>query len=221
VADQVRLFIGVRVAVDVVHQLAELQKRMAGAARGAGLRVKWTAPAGLHVTLAFLGWARPEVVDAVADAGAHALRGARTFGFVTRGAGAFPSPARARVLWAGVDDGGRLSGLARSLGEATAALGFARETRPFHGHVTLGRLREPADVAALLAPHAEQIFSETWVESVVLFESLMKSKGSEYVARAEWTLEGPKRPPRRQTGPVEPLTDPSSEDPNGPAADQG
>ena len=76
-----------------------------------------------------------------------------------------------------------------------------------------------ADVTAVLAPHAAQIFSETWVESVVLYESVMKSIGSEYSVRAEWPLEGPKKPRKRQSEPVENLADHDSEDPDGSAAE--
>ncbi len=215
----VRLFTGVRVSIETARALAEAQRQMAAAARGGACRIKWVAPASLHVTLKFLGWTRPEVVDAVRDAGARALRGAQALRMVCKGAGAFPDPRRARIVWAGVDDGGRLAPIAQALDRAMAELGFTAETRPFHAHVTLGRVKEPGDVSALIATQAEQIFSETWVESVVLFESVTKSTGSEYSALAEWPLEGPRKPRKRHTEPVENLADHDSEDLDGSAAE--
>ena len=215
----VRLFIGVRVALDSIRLLTDAQKQMAAAARTAGPAIKWLAPESFHVTLKFLGWARPEVIDPVRDAGTRALRGAQSLRFVTKGTGAFPAPAKARVVWAGVDDGGKLGALAKALERPMIDLGFPAETRAYHPHVTLGRLKEPADVSAVLAPHAAQIFSETWVESVVLYESVTKSSGSEYSIRAEWPLEGPKKPRKRQTEPVENLADHDSEDLDGSAAE--
>ena len=65
------------------------------------------------------------------------------------------------MLWAGVEDAsGELARLADATAAAMAELGFARDRRPYHPHVTLGRLREPAAVGELLLPLAEQVFGE-------------------------------------------------------------
>ena len=44
-----------------------------------------------------------------------------------------------------------LADLARAVCDATVPLGFEPETRRFHPHVTLARLRKPKSVDALLA----------------------------------------------------------------------
>lgn len=184
-----RLFVGVKVSMASLGELTEVKESLARAADGAGLRVKWVAPATYHVTLKFLGWARPEVLAAVRDRVGESLAGRPVVRFRPRGLGAFPKAERARVVFAGIDQGAaELTELAERVEQATAALGFERERRPFHAHVTLGRLKEVADVSALLVPFAEQSFSETSVESVTLFESIMKSSGSEYVEQASWAL---------------------------------
>ena len=200
-----RLFVGVKVSMAALGELAEVRDALARAADGTGLAVKWVAPATYHVTLKFLGWARPEVLTAVRDRVGEALAGRRAVRFRPRGLGAFPKAERARVLFAGTGDGATgLTELAGLVDGAAAELGFERERRPFHAHVTLGRLKEVADVSKLLVPFAEQSFSETLVESVTLFESIMKSSGSEYVGRASWALEGGSKGRRRQTEQVEP-----------------
>jgi len=61
------------------------------------------------------------------------------------GLGAFPSLRQARVFWVGV--GGemdKLSRLQQNIDSALAALGFAKEERPFVPHLTLARIREGA-----------------------------------------------------------------------------
>ncbi len=68
---------------------------------------------------------------------------------------AFGSLRRARIVWVGlVEDGvpegepGRLLPLQREVETLARDLGLAPETRPFVPHVTLGRLRVPARLAA-------------------------------------------------------------------------
>lgn len=189
--DNLRLFVGVPVSLETVDALSGAAESLARRAHQARVRVRWLAPATYHVTLKFLGWCRAEVVDAVTDAVRDACAGSEPFRFRAERLGAFPSPARATVVWAGVDDrAGRLAALADRLDARLAGLGFPREPRRFHPHVTIGRLREPTDVTEVLLPLSEQVFSETRVSDVTLFESRTKSDGSEYTAVAVSPLGG-------------------------------
>ncbi|HYU16685.1 MAG TPA: RNA 2',3'-cyclic phosphodiesterase [Candidatus Acidoferrum sp.] len=200
-----RLFIGVRVSLATVRALDDAVQTMRRSSPG-DRAPRWVSPASYHITLKFLGWARPEVGFALRDRIAGAIAGQRAFELETRGLGAFPTPERARVVWAGVDPAGgaRLTELAGRVERAAEELGFAREQRPFHAHVTLARLRDPADIRTLLGSCPEQAFRVSWVDSAVLFESHMRSTGSEYEEKARWPLEADSKPSRRHTGPVEP-----------------
>jgi len=133
--------------------LAELAAAIAPL-RAAWPQLRWTDPGGWHVTLAFLG----EVDEAAAARLASRLDRAALRHPVLRlslsGAGAFPGPARARVLWAGV--GGEVSGvvaLASSVAAAARRAGAPPpdERRRLRPHVTLARCGAPADVRSLLA----------------------------------------------------------------------
>ena len=62
----------------------------------------------------------------------------------------------------------------------TAGLGFAPDKRAFHPHVTLARLREPKPVRELVLPLAEQVFAETRLDAITLFESETKPTGPVY-----------------------------------------
>lgn len=190
----VRLFLGVPISMVTVEELTGLSRDLRKGAEDGGLPVRWVLPASYHITLKFLGWTRPEAAEAVRDVCAAAVAGQPRFQFTTRGVGAFPKLDRARVVWAGVDEpGGHLIRLAAALDQAVAGLGFEQETRAFHPHVTLGRLRQPSDVSRLLGPVSEKMFSKTSVETVVLYKSVTKSTGSEYLAEAEWPLGGPEK----------------------------
>jgi 2'-5' RNA ligase len=175
-----RLFVGVRVSVATANTLAGCAETLARRARDAGIDLRWVAPTNYHVTLAFLGWTGVEAIGPVCDALEAATTGETRFTFRTSRLGAFASFDKASVLWAGVEDGGALTRLARAVGDATAALGFEREARPFHPHVTIARLREARAIREVVLPMAEQMFGDTRVDAITLFESETKSSGSVY-----------------------------------------
>jgi 2'-5' RNA ligase len=196
------LFVGARVSVATANALAACAEMLQRRARDAGLDLKWVAPVNYHVTLKFLGWAQEEAVGAVRDAVARACAGGSAIKFRTSRLGAFAAVERATVVWAGVEDGGALGGLARRIDEATANLGFPAEPRPFHPHVTLARLRDPKPVRELVLPLAEQSFGETRLDAIALFESETRSAGAVYreIARLPF---GPPEPAQARAEAVE------------------
>ena len=64
--------------------------------------VAWVAPENLHVTLKFLGGVEAERLPLVREALDRAVAGRAPFDLVVSGLGAFPTPTRPRVLWAGI-----------------------------------------------------------------------------------------------------------------------
>lgn len=111
--------------------------------------LRWTSREEWHVTLAFLG----EVSDlALSRLGPRLERGARrhrAFGLSLEGAGAFPAPQRATVLWGGI------AGNRKALGDLAATVGAgARRAgapppdagRKFRPHLTLARSRAATDL---------------------------------------------------------------------------
>lgn len=230
-----RLFVGVRVSVAVANALAGCVETLARRSRdagggdlrsaardeepdsadagagalpgGRGIDLRWVAPVNYHVTLAFLGWTGLEAIGRVRDALTAAVAGQNRTTFRTSRLGAFPSLDHASVLWAGIEDGAALTELARSVGEAMAGLGFERDARPYHPHVTIARLRFPRAIRAIVLPMAEQMFGDTRIEALTLFESETKSSGSVHreiekipFQRALWTSS---EPSQRQTDALE------------------
>src|SRR5579885_1537641 len=176
-----RCFVAVDVAAGVRAVLARTQEVLRRAAPSADVR--WTRPEGLHVTLKFLG----EVPEARCAEVAAVLSGVaaahRAVGVLARGLGGFPGAGRPRVLWAGLARGGA----------ELAPLGFAAETRPFQGHVTLGRVRSARGLAALaaaLARHAEEEIGAWTVSELVLYRSRLSPAGARYEALARLPLGG-------------------------------
>src|SRR5262249_16991249 len=115
-----RLFVGARVSVAVANALAGCAETLARRARGAGgegprVDVRWVGTVNYHVTLAFLGWTGLETIGRVCDALVAATAGESRMMFRTSRLGAFPSLDHASVLWAGIEDGAGLTGIARSI----------------------------------------------------------------------------------------------------------
>jgi 2'-5' RNA ligase len=168
--------------------LAAEIERLGSRARGVG----WVAPENLHLTLKFLGGIEPPRVERVAAALQATAAAAAPFELALRGVGAFPSPARPRVIWAGVHAGAdTVAALAARVDDALGPLDFPRDERPFSAHVTLGRRREPRRDPALaeaLAAGAERDFGRFRVEQVTLMRSDLSPNGARYTALAAWPL---------------------------------
>jgi 2'-5' RNA ligase len=150
--------------------------------------VAWVAPENFHVTLKFLGGVDEAKIPALIAALHSAMARQRGFGVQVGGLGAFPSPMRPRVLWAGVAVGAQpLGALAQSVDEATAALGFPREARPFSPHISLGRVRDSRRAPALaeaLEGAGTWPFGTVTIEHVALMRSDLSPRGARYTTLA-------------------------------------
>lgn len=71
------------------------------------------------------------------------------------GLDAFPRRAKATVLWVGAHSDS-LAGLAATVDEAAANAGLGNEERPFRPHLTISRVRPPADVRGLVEQAGEE-----------------------------------------------------------------
>jgi 2'-5' RNA ligase len=156
--------------------------------------VSWVVPANLHLTLKFLGNVAPARVDALGAALAAVAAGADGFDLVVEGLGAFPTPGRPRVIWAGTAAGRpAAAALADRVDAELAGLGLAREARPFTAHITLGRVREPRREAALaeaLAAGASTRFGVVRAARVSLMRSELSPRGARYTELGGWPLGG-------------------------------
>ena len=162
--------------------------------RRGSLPVRWVQAAGLHVTLKFLGDVEEERAGRIAAALDAAVASARPFEVMLGGIGAFPSPARPRVVWLGVETHPALELLANDVERALGPFGFESELRPFRPHVTLGRAKQGARPAAFADYErlAARVSYEgvARVESVDLMESDLRPEGAVYHVRHRALLRG-------------------------------
>jgi len=146
-------------------------------------RGSWVRPEHLHLTLRFLGEVDPVRAAALGDALAPALSDLAPFTLRVAGLGAFPNPARAAVLWAGITACPELLQIHATIENAVRDCGFPAEDKPFSPHLTLARIRERVKVpdgAALLQALSSDVAGEVRVREVVLFESRLSPAGPTY-----------------------------------------
>lgn len=177
-ARTIRTFIAVHVNVTrslrkVLDELAEM-----------GRAVRPVSADGLHVTLKFLGDVPLNSVMSMAAAVDEATRDIEPFSIELRGLGAFPRPERPSVVWAGIEAAEPMHELAARLEERCALLGFAKENRPYHPHITLAyvKAKPPPGLAALLEAYAETPLGVQNVTSVNLMQSEHTRDGPKYIA---------------------------------------
>lgn len=153
--------------------------------------VAWVAEANLHVTLKFLGQIDAAAVTPIADALAVVAARTAAFELGVHGLGAFPTPARPRIVWVGLTPATPLATLAADVDATLAALGFPRESRPFAAHVTLGRVRESRRNAALTAALARPVeCGPLAVRALSLMRSELRPRGARYTELASIVLAG-------------------------------
>jgi RNA 2',3'-cyclic 3'-phosphodiesterase len=177
-----RLFVAVDLPEAAKDRLAAITGGLPGA--------DWVEPDQYHLTLRFLG-----KVDGPAFAdlreGLSALS-ARSFYLDLRGLGVFPLRGDPETLWVGAARNDALLSLRNKVESLVVRRGQPPESRKFHPHVTLARVRgsRPDWVGAYVAGHSLFSAPEIPVQSFTLFSSKLTPQGSVYTVEREYPLEG-------------------------------
>ncbi len=130
--------------------LADLERFLAPR-QEADLGLRWTMPEQWHLTLAFLADVPDRRLEDLVDRLGRAARRRTPFEVRVVGGGAFPGPARAKVLYAGVSTSGvELDRLATGARAAAGKAGAPVDGGRFHPHVTLARTRRPMEATRWL-----------------------------------------------------------------------
>jgi 2'-5' RNA ligase len=188
----VRLFIALETPEPVRKELG----RVITGLKTAGADIRWEREEKLHATLKFLGGTPEERVGAVSDALATAASAASPLTVSYTGLGFFPDPHQPRVVWAGLaEPTGALKDLHAAIESSMERLGFTRELRVFHPHVTLGRVRGPRGVGALRARVETCTFDQPpmTLHEVALIRSDLRPSGSVFTTLSRSSLSGKSR----------------------------
>ena len=155
-----------------------------------GRAVRTVAPADLHVTVKFLGPTPAADVPVLVNHVRSAVVPPSDLSLHLHGVGAFPTPRRPNVVWIGLTDWDWLAQMAEQCEAACTGLGFARESRAFHPHLTLARIkgRPPAGLSTWIDGHSGESFGILQVAALELIQSDLRRTGPHYTTLARVPL---------------------------------
>lgn len=174
----IRCFVAIPPAKPVVDGVGGLQKEL----KTFGLEATYPASGGVHLTLKFLGDVDEPRVPELGAALRRASSGCPKLPLSVAGVGAFPRISDPRVVWLGIDGGPELLELQLRLEHELSTLGFAREERRFHPHVTVARVKSRRNVAHLIRwlETAKPRFDSFVAEECHLYQSILRPEGAQY-----------------------------------------
>ena len=190
---RIRTFIAVELGTSVIKRAGDLIDKL----RVADAEVNWVRPQQMHLTLKFLGDVADTDTPDICNVVSQVARQFEPFEVICRGAGAFPDIQRPKTLWIGLGEGAEeLKSLQAAIDDALKSeLGYGREARGFHPHLTIGRVKNTSpqgrgDLTDLLAKHKDFDADLAVIDEVVTFASFLDRKGPSHEALGRAELKG-------------------------------
>jgi len=176
----IRAFLAIPITEPVREQIGKIQGRLRQTLPG----VSWVRPETIHLTLQFFGAATEEELAEIGRIMLSIGRLFTPFEVLVQGIGAFPSAARPRVIWLGLENHSTLQELHCSLRRELNGIGLAEADRPFTPHLTLGRCRQRIGSAVRqMEPFQDVSCGLLPVGRMVLFESQLRPAGALHLPR--------------------------------------
>ncbi|MDA4125998.1 MAG: RNA 2',3'-cyclic phosphodiesterase [Thaumarchaeota archaeon] len=181
-----RAFVALEISNPALDSLVRFQEEL----RATGADIKLVGRQNLHFTVKFLGEiSESQAAEVGSRLGSLVLKG---IDVEVRGAGAFPNPSRARVVWAGVsrDHEALVAPVAQQVIDSLEGIG-ERDERPFRAHVTLGRVRSGRNLRQLeqfLSDNSDRPFGEVRLSHLKLKSSVLSPGGPAYTDLGDYPL---------------------------------
>jgi len=186
----IRAFVGFFTTKKIYEHVEKLEEEAKDIIKG-----KWVDPQNMHVTLQFIGYIdESKAVDIIRNI-QTITEIYKPFSVKYKSLGAFPSPDKPRILWIGVGEGStKLKTIAKEIQKINRKSGINPDSKPFHPHVTICRIKE-ADgkkVAKFIKKYRNFSFGEDTVEKIALIKSTLTPVNPIYTVIEEFYLRGKK-----------------------------
>ncbi len=184
----IRAFVALEIPPDLQQSIA---RQSAALKKETPQAVRWVAAENIHLTFRFLGDTSASSLQELTRDLAAVVSQQPPFAISLGGFGVFPNLKRPRVIWVGIQTASELERLQRAIESTCTRLGYPAEEKTFNPHLTLGRIREEADLASLR--NALQNFQigplgSLTVSNLTLFRSDLRPQGPVYTALAHIPL---------------------------------
>lgn len=177
-----RLFVALDLPDTAREKLAAMSYGLPGAA--------WVAPEKMHLTVRFIGEVDAHLFDTIREA----LAGIRSpsFYLTFRGVGHFPKRGDPESLWAGVAQSEDLVRLRNRIDSLLVRRGVDPETRKFHPHVTLARVKDARAswIGRFVVENSLFAVHQVPVQAFHLYSSRLRPEGAVYTLEASFPLDG-------------------------------
>ncbi len=181
----VRAFIAINLPEDIIQRLGN-QIVIISDLVPQGL-IRWVREANIHITLKFLGNVTTVDLDKITNSMQHIAVRHAAFQFDVASFGCFPDIQSPRTLWIGIrEPNGALLRLQSDFEDGLEGLGFSRERRKFHSHLTIGRVKRHVHRNEIsdLAQHLTQVnvgnIGTVQVSEIALMRSDLRPTGAVY-----------------------------------------
>jgi len=186
----VRLFVAVELNETTRKNLADEQAHLMQAVAG----VKWVSPALIHMTVVFLGDVFAGQIEGITNLLDTEADITPPFAIEVAGLGSFGTGHTPRVIWVGVKKGAEeMASLQGGIDLGLRSLHLSLESRPFHPHFTLGRVKTPREargLAGILNRSVANIYGVVTVDRILLMRSELHSQGPVHTVLHESALKG-------------------------------
>lgn len=181
--EKLRLFIAVDIDKEGLAKIKSFQDRM----RAEKTEVRWTRPDTWHVTLKFLGETDSAKVKEIEKICNEIRISHAPIPLEINGVSGFPGAKAPRVLFVNLKESEELKRLAWEIESGVEKLGFQKENRPFHPHVTIGRIKDAGaflgtskDFLPVFTAEGKKLLHEFTASEFYLYESKLSKSGPEY-----------------------------------------
>ena len=154
-------------------------------------RIKWVEMHNMHLTLKFFGETEEPRIPAINQALSAATANAASFTLCINRTGIFGSRYDPRVIWFGIDPEPGLQKLAENVIGNLRQAGWEPDRQNFVPHLTIGRIKEIIDkplFQEVIGHYRDASMQEQPVHELVLYESILKREGPEYITLRKFPL---------------------------------
>jgi len=179
------------IAVDIPEEIKRGIGEMIAVFEKHNADVKWVAHERVHLTLKFLGKTSEDLLPEIGELLSKVVLSYKPFCIKIYGVGVFPNRKYPRVVWVGIEDSDFLQSLWGDIENAMASLGYQKEERKFHPHLTLGRVRSQRGMAHIiheLDTFQDKEFGSIEVCNIRLMQSELTPTGARYSCLQEIPL---------------------------------
>lgn len=156
--------------------------------------INWIHEDHYHITLKFIGKTAVPRIEPMIKAFAHALKSSLAFELNIEKTGVFGSRYSPKVLWFGLDNIQEVQKLKKKIDNSLKPFGFKKDHQNFIPHLTIARIKKVKDIhffQKLIASVEAKQIQHLEVEEVILYESILRSKGAEYHIIERFLLQKP------------------------------